>query len=84
MVNIDTDRTEAIKIANRELHNTLSNDSIGLTALLFFLLKNKLESPAIDDIILQANIWIDEKVNKNVFSRFLDRELVQLYLAIMH
>ncbi len=54
----------------------MNNDSIGLTSLLFFSLKNKLESPAIDDIILQTNTWIDEKINRNSFSRFIDRELV--------
>ena len=67
---------DIINFANRELHSDLSEDPIGLVTLLFFLLKNMLESSAVDTMVAQTNAWVDEKLNKHKFSRFFDREFV--------
>jgi len=65
-----------VSFADKELYGDLSKDPIGLVTLLFFFLRNGLESSAVDNMIAQANAWIDEKLNEHNFTRFLDREFV--------
>lgn len=65
-----------ISFADKELYSDLSKDPIGLVTLLFFFLRNGLESPAVDSMIAQTDAWIDEKLNEHKFTRFLDREFV--------
>jgi hypothetical protein len=50
-------------------------DPLGISIYLFFLLKNKVTSPAVDNTIDWMNSWIDLIVNKEKFSRFIDREV---------
>ena len=49
-------------------------DSLIYSIYLFFLLRNKVESDAIDNLIDWMNYWINEILNKKNFSRFVDRE----------
>lgn len=76
MLSLEKAKNDMINFANREMYSNLSDDPIGLATLLFFLLNNKLESPAVDSMVAQMNAWIDEKLNEHKFTRFLDRELV--------
>jgi len=76
MQSLERAKNETINTADRMLNMDLSEDPIGMTALLFFFLDNGLESPAVDCTVAQTNAWINEKINKQKFSRFLDRELV--------
>jgi len=50
-------------------------DPFGLSIYLFFLLKNKVASPALDNIVDWMNAWVDLIINKEKISRFIDREL---------
>jgi len=50
-------------------------DPLGFSIYLFFLLKNKVSSPATDNIIDWMNSWIDLIINQEKFSRFVDREI---------
>ena len=81
MLSLEKAKNDMINFANREMYSDLSDDPIGLATLLFFLLNNKLESPAVDSMVAQMNAWIDEKLNEHKFTRFLDRELVSAVLA---
>lgn len=50
-------------------------DPLGLSIYTFFLLKNKIITPALDNIIDWLNSWIDFIINKEKISRFVDREV---------
>jgi len=56
-------------------------DPLGLSIYLFFLLKNKVSSPAVDNIIDWMNSWIDLIINQEKFSRFVDREITSALLG---
>ncbi|MGB9614050.1 MAG: hypothetical protein ACPL3B_00915 [Fervidobacterium sp.] len=50
-------------------------DPLGFSIYAFFLLKNKVASPALDNMIDWINSWIDIIINKEELSRFVDREI---------
>jgi hypothetical protein len=82
MLSLEKARSEIVNFADKELYNDISDDPIGLTTLLFFLLNNRLESPAVDCMIAQTDAWVDEKLNQQSFTRFLDRELVSAVFGL--
>jgi hypothetical protein len=82
MSNLDNAKNEMVNVADRELRGDLSNDPIGFATLLFFLLNNKLESSSVDRMVAQLNAWINEKINRQNFTRFLDRELVSALFGL--
>lgn len=82
MLSLERAKNDMVNFANREMYSDLSSDPIGLITLLFFLLRNRLESPAVDMIVAQTNAWIDEKLNEQKFTRFLDRELTSAVFGI--
>ena len=49
-------------------------DPLVYSVYLFFLLRNKVESDTVDNLIDWMNYWVDEILNKKHFSRFIDRE----------
>ncbi|MCS7365263.1 MAG: hypothetical protein NDF54_07505, partial [archaeon GB-1867-035] len=66
------------ELINRDLEVSFEEerlrDPLIYSVYLFFLLKNKVESYAIDNLIDWMNYWIDEVLNKKNFSKFVDRE----------
>jgi len=66
------------ELINRDLEASFGEERLGdpfiYSVYLFFLLRNKIESDAIDNLIDWMNFWIDEILNKRNFSRFVDRE----------
>lgn len=82
MLSLEKVRSEIVNFADKELYNNISDDPIGLTTLLFFLLNNRLESPAVDCMIAQTDAWVDEKLNQQNFTKFLDRELVSAVFGL--
>ena len=56
-------------------------DPLGFSIYTFFLLKNKVASPALDNLIDWMNSWIDIIINKEELSRFVDREVTSALLG---
>lgn len=50
-------------------------DPLGESIYIFFLLKNGVKSPALDNLIDWMNSWVDVIINQRKFSRFIDREV---------
>ena len=67
-----------IELINRDLEVSFEEerlrDPLIHSVYLFFLLRNKVESDAIDNLIDWMNCWINEILNRKNFSRFVDRE----------
>lgn len=79
MAEMDTIDQELLERIQRDLRQVpdeaYNTDALGATIYLYFLLKNKIASAELDRLIDWANDWIDNVLNKQLFSRFVDREL---------
>ena len=59
----------------------LERDPLGNSVYLFFLLRNRIESPEVDNLVDWMNMWINTILNEEKFSRFLDREFTSAVLG---
>jgi hypothetical protein len=56
-------------------------DPLGDSIYLYFLMRNRIESRAVDALIDWMNSWIDIILNQRKFSRFVDREVTSAILG---
>lgn len=79
MAELDTIDQALLGLIQRDLKEdsdaTYNRDALGATIYLYFLLKNKIASVELDRLIDWTNEWVDNILNKQLFSRFVDREL---------
>jgi hypothetical protein len=59
----------------------VSRDPIGYSVYLYFLLKNKIRSVEVDNLIDWMNSWVENILIQRNFSRFIDRELASSFFA---
>jgi hypothetical protein len=76
---IDTLDQALLDLIQRDLKEgpdaTYNRDALGATVYLHFLLKNKISSTELDRLVDWVNDWVDNILNKQLFSRYVDREL---------
>ncbi|MCD6592672.1 hypothetical protein J7L00_01095 [Candidatus Bathyarchaeota archaeon] len=78
MIAVNNVERKLRELINRDLEVSFEKerlrDPLIPSVYLFFLLRNKVESDAIDNLIDWMNCWINEILNKKNFGKFVDRE----------
>jgi len=59
----------------------LIKDPLGYSIYLFFLLKNGIRSPEVDNLVDWMNSWVENIINQGKFSKFVDKELTSAVFA---
>lgn len=87
MGNLMAVEEKLIEIINRDIESSfgaeeeIRKDPLGDSIYLFFLLKNRIESPAVDSLIDWMNSWVESILKEKRFTRFVDRELTSALLG---
>jgi hypothetical protein len=68
----------------RQIHDidAISNDPIGHSIYLYFLLKNRIKTPETDNLIEWMNVWVSNIINDKKYSTFLDRDITSALFTL--
>jgi len=58
-----------------------ASDPLGYCVYLFFLLKNGVRSPEVENLTDWMNIWVDDVINRKNLTRFVDRDFSSALFA---
>jgi len=77
---------ELKRVINKDIEASLESkkqrkDPLGDSIYLFFLLKNNIESSAVDDLIDRMNLWVESVLSREQYTRFVDRDLTSALLG---